>query len=736
MTDFSSLLQKINTLKAQVEQSSITPVYLGSILDDFLTTMQSIDMSAMSDDIQNAINDAAVALSKATQALSTARSLDESKGQPNGIAPLDATGKISSQYLPALSNPGISGVADLIGMPDGIAPLNEFGKIPAEHIPDDLQKTDERGQPEGYAPLDEYGKVPAEHLPAIELPEIPEGVNTIVIDTIADVDSESIQAASYGGTAPVIVLDVSRGRLFCESEGMFYPGWSTAGDYGTVDLDGVIPFAGKTYVARECNRAYYVDGKEIVQIGVDPDMLSNVVALDPAMPSNFDEAIPVNENARELYDRHGDEPYRIFPITTLDSILTPNGQGLWKPITEDAVKNHVKEGIEKAACKLPVFAWFDEDAPDNFSNQGYPGNVDNLTAEVVFSKETNKFFCRASGQNYAGWQGCERYGTPTASGVIPFAGAFYAQICDDYSEGGIFSFNGEEMLRQSFNPSALASFVKETSLDDVPRYEEADNEIEEIEPNIVTNALRKTEQHLTEEEKVQVKKNLGINKEELIAQWREATKIYIGPTNHKEQLGDYDEEEDVFTYGGLVNLTEAEVRAALAYKVNLANYVIQAYRDCWWLRATVPLHIANGTSMDNSFAGCRTLEIVAIYDYYQNAAPSNVGQTFMNCKSLKYILGVPLNFNSISTPIKYTFLNCNSLEIFWITNLKTSMDIHWSPNIRPECLSYLIENAVNTESITITVHEDIYDMLSDETNTEWHSLLTAALDKDIQFATI
>ena len=69
MADFSSLQQKVNALKAKVEQSSITPKYLGSILDDFITQMKSIDMTGMSADVQTAIEDAAAALQKASQAI-------------------------------------------------------------------------------------------------------------------------------------------------------------------------------------------------------------------------------------------------------------------------------------------------------------------------------------------------------------------------------------------------------------------------------------------------------------------------------------------------------------------------------------------------------------------------------------------------------------------------------------------------------------------------------------------
>lgn len=42
MTDFSSLQLKVNDLKATVAQNSITPAYLGALLDDFIEVIKPI----------------------------------------------------------------------------------------------------------------------------------------------------------------------------------------------------------------------------------------------------------------------------------------------------------------------------------------------------------------------------------------------------------------------------------------------------------------------------------------------------------------------------------------------------------------------------------------------------------------------------------------------------------------------------------------------------------------------
>ena len=100
MADFSSLQQKVNALKAKVEQSSITPTYLGSILDNFITQMQSIDMTGMSDDVQNAVANATSALQKANQALTASQ--NATKTASSAAATAVAAKNISIQVQKSL----------------------------------------------------------------------------------------------------------------------------------------------------------------------------------------------------------------------------------------------------------------------------------------------------------------------------------------------------------------------------------------------------------------------------------------------------------------------------------------------------------------------------------------------------------------------------------------------------------------------------------------------------------
>lgn len=156
MTDFTSLQLKIDDLKAKVAQNSITPTYLGSLLDDFLKQMQAIDMTDMSDDVRTALGKASDALARSISALDAASAasesaslaLDSSRGALeqstealHGAAvasvaadrALKAAGAASDAA--ASAGEAVKALADSKGVPSGIAPLGPDGKIPAAFLP-------------------------------------------------------------------------------------------------------------------------------------------------------------------------------------------------------------------------------------------------------------------------------------------------------------------------------------------------------------------------------------------------------------------------------------------------------------------------------------------------------------------------------------------------------------------------------------------------------------------------
>lgn len=112
---------------------------------------------------------------------------------------------------------------------------------------------------------------------------------------------------------------------------------------------------------------------------------------------------------------------------------------------------------------------------------------------------------------------------------------------------------------------------------------------------------------------------------------------------------------------------------------------------------------------------------------------NNLLQAFYGCTRLRKVYGISHLNAAIDS---YAFGNCKALEYVGISRLKSDIDLHWSPLLGLDSLQFIITNAANTSAITITVHPDVYAKLTDETNEEWHKVLTDAAEKNILFSTI
>ncbi len=252
-------------------------------------------------------------------------------------------------------------------------------------------------------------------------------------------------------------------------------------------------------------------------------------------------------------------------------------------------------------------------------------------------------------------------------------------------------------------------------------------------PDIVTNALRKNKQYLTEEEKEQVKKNLSISKMELfIDMWKSAMTLYTGSNSSSICIGDYDEQTGLFNYDNKLSFTYEEVLTAFV------NHNVTLYNNYWFLPLALPMRIGHTASIASLFDGCRNLKICALDSYYSTCTVSSIVRAFASCSGLEYIVGKPLELNFVTDQIKTTdtFSKCYKLKEVFIKNLRTSISFSSSLDLALACFEYMITNAANTTPITITVHPDVYAKLTDTANTEWHKVLTDAAAKNISIATV
>ena len=253
MTDFSSLQIKVNDLKAKVTQNSITPAYLGALLDDFIKQMQSIDMTDFSDDIRKAISNARTAIENAQSALSIANSAESSASSALNKATI-AIESASNALQKSTSAVSIASAAQSTA---------ERATETAEDVQGRVGRVEGMlGRPGGLATLNERGIVPESQLPepteqrVLSFAGIERGTPSILQSTVTGEGS---------------VVFVEQFKTFAFRQGMkasLYANWSGADDYGpAVYATGRSPMAGRIYADSSTGVCYTWDGENLVNRG-------------------------------------------------------------------------------------------------------------------------------------------------------------------------------------------------------------------------------------------------------------------------------------------------------------------------------------------------------------------------------------------------------------------------------------------------------------------------------------
>lgn len=118
------------------------------------------------------------------------------------------------------------------------------------------------------------------------------------------------------------------------------------------------------------------------------------------------------------------------------------------------------------------------------------------------------------------------------------------------------------------------------------------------------------------------------------------------------------------------------------------------------------------------------------------------------CTKLRKILGVVyLDRLSASSSVNYAYVfeRCLQLEEFTFIRLKTNLGINGAPKISQQSMQTLVDYAINTTPITISVHPDVYAKLTGDVSNpaaaalgiketaQWATLLQTAAAKNIQF---
>lgn len=204
----------------------------------------------------------------------------------------------------------------------------------------------------------------------------------------------------------------------------------------------------------------------------------------------------------------------------------------------------------------------------------------------------------------------------------------------------------------------------------------------------------------------------------------------------------YNKNTGFYELNGLTDITEEQMRT-IYVQTNHMDYIenmSDVFSGCSF-RTNLGFKRLRTTNnrkfnLKNAFRENKQLEVMRLgpdNDVWPMIITENssFNNSFVGCSSLKSILGY-LKFTSLERII---ISLVPLLQDIRIKNLIYNLSIPDSPLLSLESMQYLINNAVNTSAITVTVHADVYAKIQDTTNTDWHALIASAQEKNITFAT-
>jgi len=243
MTDFTSLHTKVDALKAIVAQSSITPKYLGALLDDFIAYIESVDKGAVSSE------DIAETNLKVQSMTELINKFIATKGVPDGLSPLDAAAQVPEWHMPP-------GVFDVVGFHGFVGP-------------DDVSIVDSQATATAGSVVCCGGRFvfrPTALKPSLGLPE-------------AYTSWRRMYSRQHGAGIELHEVDASA-------------------RYGAAGSLGVSPVQGKLYVDLTTSTPYLYDGSGLVALVTAAGVADTVAAAvargkaDGTAPLNADAQIP------------------------------------------------------------------------------------------------------------------------------------------------------------------------------------------------------------------------------------------------------------------------------------------------------------------------------------------------------------------------------------------------------------------------------------------------------------
>lgn len=193
----------------------------------------------------------------------------------------------------------------------------------------------------------------------------------------------------------------------------------------------------------------------------------------------------------------------------------------------------------------------------------------------------------------------------------------------------------------------------------------------------------------------------------------------------------YNSTTGYFELNGLVDITTEQMRAIMPYLVLGRATGDIAYMFQKAQMRTITLYSEGdpiGTkNMDWAFYGSTVETIRFKSTSHPYTGVSSINNIFRACPKIREVYGV-LDLKKIkSGTITIALLGAATLKSIQLMSLNTSISFPAQPLLSLESITYMVENAINTAPITITLHPDAYARLTDE-------IITAATAKQINFA--
>lgn len=178
-------------------------------------------------------------------------------------------------------------------------------------------------------------------------------------------------------------------------------------------------------------------------------------------------------------------------------------------------------------------------------------------------------------------------------------------------------------------------------------------------------------------------------------------------------------------------LTYGEAVGIYTHSVPTPNTLVCAFTDPPHYRTNLVRNSSAGWlfSLNRAFLRNKVIEVAMV----GGGPVTNLEYAFYECTGLRRIIGnIDLAGMGISGAV---FPYCRCLEEFRFERLGASAELASCRAVSLESLRYLISKRYNSNTITITVHPDVYAKITDETNAEWYALLDLAAQKNVNIAT-